>query len=246
MKDPIWELSATMSNRGLDPDLIHSICSSLRANHEWKEETNPASEKEVAKFQVKNWTTIAGDWTIKVFDFLIGDQEGFPPGAHGQNFAMANIKMPEGKVWPVWPNLCVSDDKVWHDIAHELYREITMTEFMGSGSLPTRDQLKKMLAHYKLETGNLDLRDPDQLRLAVNWQIKHVNSIKEGGRWQMTLGGHALFRLWHSRKVAQIVEGAMIMPVRIAFYAMGWTIEDDFACAHDKMLCRFWASLYAP
>lgn len=235
--DPIAIFGMGMILKGVAPDAVNDLCSKLRQPLPWTEVSmDSEADKKAASLGMKAWEARSGSWRLVVADFPIDDQRGRRPGDRGQTVAISNLEI----------GLCIGGDEISLQLlAKWLYEQITK-DFVGSGSMPTKNQIKKMLAQHKFKAGELDLRDPEQLRVAVKWQEGLIaNFASDVGEWGIPRNG-SKFRICRSKRHVEVIAGTMAMPVRIAFFAMGYTVAEQGVSDHDIEMCHLWASLYEP
>ena len=218
-------------------EAIDSWVQAIRADLTWEEE--PVTEPVTEPVQMKHWRTRSGDWDMHLFAYPMADREGKITDHIGHTCTMASARF--GIVFASLPE----DSSDWAKLADWLYERMQQREFLGSAKLPSRSEIEKMIAKHALSVGNLDLRQPEQLKAAVNWTRDLISRLNDPGNWGIPRNGSE-FRIWRSEKRVRVIQGPMIMPVRICFYALGYTIENDEVTPHDDMMCHLWASLYEP
>lgn len=233
MPDPIAVLGMQLILKGFEPAAINEMCGALRTKLTWKEHV---PDETIRVPSIRTYEARFGDWHFVLADFDISEQQGRVPGERGQNIAIANAK----RGWSF-----MSDDAIHHDIGRLLIKQVDTTsdDLLGSGTLRPSTEAEKAAARRRLAEGNLDLRNPHDMRLAVEWQTANIERLNEGGIWGTSWGGMQIFK---SRKVVKLLEGRMLTPVRIAFYAMGWTVEEAEIDQNEIAVCKRWASLYQP
>lgn len=229
--DPVIPVESRMRLQGQPKAMVDSFAAALRSDLDWKDKAGAD--------KVQIWEATAAGWHLMLFGFSIADQPGRQPGDMGYNLSM---RSQEHNI------VLMSDGAEWHDIAIWLNqrREEKLKDFLGSGRVPTKAEIRKLIAQRQLRQGELDLRDPDQLKLAVHWTRDLIGSLKSDPcGWGIPRDG-STFMIWRKQKRIRIIQGPLTMPTRICFYALGYAIENDTASEHDAMMCRLWASLYEP
>lgn len=225
--DPVGHLETTMRRNGAQPELIASVGQALRSNIIWK------AAGTLSEPGIQVWEATVGEWLVKLFAYPLVARDHSQTGVNGYSFSM------------VRPGLVLlSDSPDWAAVAEWLNHRRINQEFLGSGRVPTASDIRSIIAHHKLKMGNLDLREPEQLKLAVNW-VRDLIAARDTDPcgWCVPRTG-AEYGIWKAEKRIRIMKGQLDMPTRICFYALGYTVENDEVTEHDAMMCRLWASLY--
>ncbi len=209
--------------QGYDPTKVNELCGVIRRPIKWQTIEAPEG--------MRTWQGQVGDWHFALGDFSIENQTG-RPGERGQNVGISNHTL--GWVF-------MGESILLKQIAKYLVEHMRAEDqFTGRGGLTMDDEAG---SEERMATGKLDLRFPADLRRAIEWQTKHCDAINEGGLWMMS---GASLQLFKSQKRVVVVEGdltqhSMHMGVRIAFLAMGWTIQESTPHDEETRIAERWA-----
>jgi hypothetical protein len=228
--DPIAAIVKNMTVAGYRPEIIMAWEHAARARHDWKEAKRAPDKPDTARV----WEANYQGWHLVLADFPVDDQPGFSPGDRGQNLAMSHRE---------WGLVMMSDGAAWHELAALLHRQVL--DFIGAGQVPIGGEaLEEQIAQAQLAKGDLDLRNPAQLRQAVLWTQDLIARLpKDPHDWQVPREG-TVVRIWREQKRVEVLKGPIAMPARVAFYACGFAVQEEGIPEHDLMMCRLWASLY--
>ena len=237
MPDIVFQFEQDLRKRQADPSMIDSWVKALRSDIAWVKQPVPKPE-------IERWIATSGDWVIQLFRYPMVDRDGNRTTRLGRTCTMVS-----GKFSQMFGGL-PEESPDWERLADWLLEGMNQPkeprDFMGAGRIPSRDDIEKLVAKHKLRLGDLDLRQPDQLREAVHWLRDLIAAFKtDPAGWGIPRDGSE-FHIWRSEQRVRVVKGQMTMPTRISFYALGYKIENDAVSEHDDMMCHLWATLYEP